>query len=276
MKRRSLFNRIISLSIIATLYLSMSASAYAELETEVPAAEQVVSETDAESTGETAENENEIKETDDVSLESQVSITEEEVPKANDAAEQSGNTSGEASGDEKTIVDKIVDAIDSILPDKEAEDEFKEKDKSADDSEAPEKDEALEDEEEAEEKQVGDTYFEIVTKEDGTQVKATYEYILDEETGELKSVLKEEQEGTFDEEGNLIEEKKCEHDLVYTSNNDGTHKVKCKNCELDEYTETCSYDENGVCKYCGHKRLPNPILVYEDDEVIVKVSGYSN
>lgn len=272
MKRKSLFNRIISLSIIATLYLTMSASAYAELDTEVPAAEQVVSEEGNETTvtEETAQEQNETKEADAVLLDTQVDIPDEEIPKQNDGVEPTDESSEKS----KTIVDKVVDAIDSILPGNEADEDAKDKEITSDEEKPEESDEVLE-EEKAKENQPGDTYFEIVTKEDGTQVKATYEYILDEETGELKAILKEEQEGKFDEEGNLIEEEKkeCEHELTYISNKDGAHKVKCNKCDLDEYTETCSYDENGVCKYCGYKRLPDPILVYEDDEIIVRVSG---
>ncbi|MCR5416740.1 MAG: VWA domain-containing protein, partial [Pseudobutyrivibrio sp.] len=32
-------------------------------------------------------------------------------------------------------------------------------------------------------------------------------------------------------------------------------------------------DENGVCKKCGYKRLPDPVLIYEDEEIIITVSG---
>lgn len=52
----------------------------------------------------------------------------------------------------------------------------------------------------------GDTRFEIITNEDGTQKKIVYEYVVDEETGELIEVIKEEIEGKFDENGELIED----------------------------------------------------------------------
>lgn len=277
MKRKSLFNRIISLSIIATLYLSMSASAYAELDTEVPATEQVVTEDGLEDTGENAEEKAEKKaaadeiEKDSVddALDAQLEPIEEKNIEKEDS-EKDEDKEKNTSDDSKTLVEKMVEAIESVLPKPASEDEANE-DVEKKDTEKQEEDKEKPDEDIKQ----GDTYFEIVTREDGTTVKATYEYILNEETGELEPILKEEQEGKFDEEGNLIEEEKkeCEHELTYISNKDGTHKVKCNKCDLEEYTETCTYDENGVCIHCGFKRLPDPVLVYEDDEVIVRVSG---
>lgn len=52
----------------------------------------------------------------------------------------------------------------------------------------------------------GDTRFEIITNEDGTQKKIIYEYKIDEETGKLIEVVKDEIEGQFDEDGELIED----------------------------------------------------------------------
>lgn len=52
---------------------------------------------------------------------------------------------------------------------------------------------------------VGDQTFEIKTNEDGTQTRITYEYQIDEETGELILVEIESIDGLFDEDGNLIE-----------------------------------------------------------------------
>ena len=46
----------------------------------------------------------------------------------------------------------------------------------------------------------------------------------------------------------------CEHEVYgYTSNNDGTHKKVCQDCG-DYTTEDCTYDDNGICKYCAYDK----------------------
>ena len=179
MKRKSLFNRIISLSIIAALYLTMSASAFAELD-EIPVADESVEVTD----------------------------------EAADLAEPDSESDQQLPNpDEETV-----------LTDEESEEG----------AEIPEGEEVKE-----------------PTDEDGT----------------------EESDETEETEETDPEEETCEHKLSYTSNKDGTHTVKCEECDMEEYTETCEYDEEGTCIYCGYERLPDPVLVYEDEEVIVTVSG---
>lgn len=54
-----------------------------------------------------------------------------------------------------------------------------------------------------------------------------------------------------------------EHTFVYTSNNDGTHTITCSgqiesdsetlDCDYNE-VEECSFDENGICIYCGYEK----------------------
>ena len=95
---------------------------------------------------------------------------------------------------------------------------------------------------------------------------------LDEEKTEKDKSEEELEKEKLEKE--KLEKEECEHKLKYESNKDGTHKVTCSECEdFEEYTESCEYDEEGVCTKCGYHRLPDPVLVYEDDEVIVTVSG---
>ena len=179
MKRKSLFNRIISLSIIAALYLTMSASAFAELE-EIPVADESVEVTD--------------------------------------------------------------EAADLAEPDSESDQQLPN----------PDEETVLTDEE----------------SEEGAEILEGDEVKEPSDEDDM-----EESEGEEELEETDPEEETCEHKLIYTSNKDGTHTVKCEECDMEEYTETCEYDEEGTCIYCGYERLPDPVLVYEDEEVIVTVSG---
>ena len=59
-----------------------------------------------------------------------------------------------------------------------------------------------------------------------------------------------------------------EHTFVYTSNNDGTHTITCSgqiesdsetiDCDYNEIEE-CSFDENGICIYCGYEKVKEDI-----------------
>ncbi|MBE5911498.1 SpaA isopeptide-forming pilin-related protein [Pseudobutyrivibrio sp.] len=70
------------------------------------------------------------------------------------------------------------------------------------------------------------------------------EKVTDEET------KPEDAEPTSEEE----DAEKCEHVFgEWTSNEDGTHSRTCSECSEVE-TETCDYDEDGVCKICGYKK----------------------
>ena len=95
----------------------------------------------------------------------------------------------------------------------------------------------------------------------------------DESDDELDDELDEELDEELEEELEEEEEEECEHELIYTSNKDGSHTVTCALCDMEEYIETCEYDDDGICVKCGYKRLPDPVLVYEDEYVIVTVSG---
>ena len=60
--------------------------------------------------------------------------------------------------------------------------------------------------------------------------------------------------------------KQEEHVHSYTgsvsSNNDGTHKVKCTGCDSTN-NEACDYDSNGKCKKCGYQKpTDNHTLTY--------------
>ena len=257
MKRKSLFNRIISLSIVAALYISMSASAFAEIEeTEIPVEEAMIENA---TTSEEQATEAVVEEAAETSEES---VTENIDDSTTETEATSTSPEDEAPTDDETeetpgLISEIIDSVKELISptDEEAE---------------------LAEEPESEEPAEGDTYFKIIMRDYGTKVKVTYEYVMNEETGELEAIVKDELEGEFDEDGNLIEkeeEEKPEHEFIYTSNKDGTHTVKCSECDMEEYIESCEYDENGVCIHCEWKRLPDPIHVYEDDEVIVTVSG---
>lgn len=198
MKRKSLFNRIISLSIVAVLFLTSSASAFADVDEGAPAVEEAVEATE------------------------EAAISD--VPAAEEA-----ETSPEAPSDEKAtvgeIIEEVVEKVTEIL---------------IGDPEVPE------------------------AGPDGTDESK------DGETDEENTEDVETEEDALEDEET---EEECEHELIYTSNGDGTHTVKCSKCEMEEYTELCEFGEDGKCIHCGYERLPDPILVYEDDEVIVTVSG---
>lgn len=55
------------------------------------------------------------------------------------------------------------------------------------------------------------------------------------------------------------------HNVVYVSNNDGTHKLCCENtdgleCDYVETNENCVYDdENDVCINCGYQNVVEEI-----------------
>ena len=203
MKRKSLFNKIISLSIAAVLFLVSTGSAFAEVEPDEDFAVEAAVENMEDSA---------VSDVPDTEVEEEVEGTEEDTQAAEDKEEGiviAGELEEPAEKDETTIEDPEVPEA----GEKKSDEDDSEKDSSEEDKDKTEEDEEAEDEEE------------------------------------------------------------CEHELVYTSNEDGTHIVKCSKCDMEEYTETCEYDEQGKCIHCGFERLPDPILVYEDDEVIVTVEG---
>ncbi|SHI75220.1 DUF7604 domain-containing protein [Pseudobutyrivibrio xylanivorans] len=232
MKRRSLFNRIISLSIVAVLFLTSSASAFADVdEGSAPAVEETV-----ESSEEAAI--------------SDVPATEEAV-----VPSEENSSIGEVVGE---IVDKVAEVIggDSQTP-KEGSEATDEANKDEAVGENPEGNPEGNPEETQEGEPEGDPKEDPLKddEKDKTEDGETDEEKLDEE--KLDEEAKDE----------------CEHELVYTSNGDGTHTVKCSKCDMEEYTESCEFDEDGKCIHCGFERLPEPVLTYEDDEVIVTVKG---
>ncbi|MDC7279420.1 SpaA isopeptide-forming pilin-related protein [Butyrivibrio fibrisolvens] len=216
MKRKALFNRIISLSIVAVLFLTSSASAFADVEGEgAPAVEETV-----ETSGEAAISDVPAAEETPASVENKEAVTPEgaETPEVTTIPDEGTPTSiGEKIGE---VVDKVVDAITGDSKNPEDPD-----DKSADEDKKDKDDEKSEDEEDE------------------------------------------------DEEKDKDAKEEPEHDLIYTPNGDGTHTVKCSECDMEEYIESCEFDESGKCIHCGFQRLPDPILTYEDEEVIVTVRG---
>ena len=282
MKRNLLLNRIVSLSMIAVLYLSMSASALADAEDTGDTSEPTVSEEATESVSEpsatetepaaaaggsdatvqaegegttdttvtsdtvqpventTASNEDIIANPSDdnqAPVENPTEVPSEnptEVPSENPA-----EVPTEVPTEEAAVVDEltgeIINPLDEVLTEKETE------------------------EEESDEKEL--RYKELSEK------KANGEELTPEELEELEKLEKELLVKT---EAAAV----CEHELTYTSNDDGTHTVKCSKCDgFEEFTESCEFDEDGICIKCGYKRPKDPILIYEDDEVIVTVSG---
>lgn len=89
--------------------------------------------------------------------------------------------------------------------------------------------------------------------------------------GEEKDPTKEEVDKDKDKEKPEEENKVCEHKWEYVSNNDGTHKKFCTEC--DEITdETCEYNEEGVCIHCGYT-LEKDELELEYVELEKEVDG---
>ena len=216
MKRNRLFNKIISLSLIFALYFSMSASAFAELETdtesvnnETVSEEVKVEESATEMHSDESTEANEVA-TGNESVDNQQNMNAD---KQNQTASEPSNEGGVVEQVITPIVEEIKEAVNEIIGDKANSEE------SEEDQLEAEEDKALEEEEKTE----------------------------------------------------------CEHELSYTSNKDGTHTVTCDNLEegeeFEEYTESCEYNDEGVCIKCGYHKLPESILTYEDDEVIVTVSG---
>ncbi|MBR5637376.1 MAG: VWA domain-containing protein [Pseudobutyrivibrio sp.] len=207
MKRKSLLNKIISLSIVTVLYLSTTAAAFAEVEVdETPVAE---------ATQEVSEN-----------------VPEAVEPAAESVAEPTEEPISDSSEESTKEPEAILDS-----------------------------------------EEVGDGMNESplagVTEE---VVKILEEITSEEETDEESE---DDQEDLEDDETDQDEadEEEHVHDLNYTPNGDGTHKVTCSNCDMEAYTASCVYDDLGYCIKCGYKRLPDPVRIYEDEEVIVTVSG---
>ncbi len=84
----------------------------------------------------------------------------------------------------------------------------------------------------------------------------------DEESSDEAS--EEQTEDSLEEPAEITEEH--EHNFTYICNYDGTHTIKCtghiheinddgkdveKDCDYEE-TEPCTFDENGMCIYCGY------------------------
>ena len=97
--------------------------------------------------------------------------------------------------------------------------------------------------------------------------------------GEEKDPTKEEVDKDKDKEKPEEENKVCEHKWEYVSNNDGTHKKFCTEC--DEITdETCEYNEEGVCIHCGYALEKDELeleyveLEREVDGVTLVITGW--
>lgn len=120
--------------------------------------------------------------------------------------------SGKTKSDEVPTLEKITD--DTSVTDKTEEivvddsvnvDEITSNDNIIDETVDSETDYEKNSEDEAS-FNLGDRTFEIIENEDGTKTRITYEYQLNEETGELELVEIECLDGNFDEDGNLIED----------------------------------------------------------------------
>ena len=234
MKRKSLFNKIISLSIAAVLFLTSTGSAFAEIEPEeVPAVEETVGNMEEAAVSDVPDTEVTDTEAEGTEENETQAEASEELPETSedDASQDTTDKSSEAENSEKDVV--IAGEVEKLTGDDEI---------TIEDPEVPEAGEKKSDEDDSEND----------PSEEDEDAEKTEE--------DLEAEEKEEEE-------------ECEHELEYTSNEDGTHTVKCSKCDMEEYTETCEYDEQGKCIHCGFQRLPDPVLIYEDEEVIVTVSG---
>ncbi len=330
MKRNLLLNRIISFGLIVALYLSMSASAYADLEgggelgpvvdeqaveaapeapAETPAtdggsqemavenqARGTVTESEAPAAGTTTDSTQSGDATTAASSEGNQTPAEgqpaEGQPTEGQQAEgqtvenPEGGTLPEGSTDATTTPataedgtttnpDGTVTNPDGIITNPDGEVTNPDETDTASTVATPEgetlenPDEALEELEEAEKEEL--TEEELAEKEarynELKEKEANGEELTEEELAELEALEKELKI-------EKVEEEECEHELTYTPNKDGKHTVKCSKCEkFEEYIESCEFDEEGICIKCGYVRPKDPILVYEDDEIIVRVSG---
>ncbi len=331
MKKNLLFNKIISLSLITALYLTMSISAYADAGGDADIGASPGTEAAAEATVESPEAapaENSIPDS-----QPQEATPEGETPTGDstegteagtttsdgttvDGASTDGTTVDGASTDGTTVDGTSVDdtsidgttsdgaeldgttsddtqfGTDEVTNPDETADETSEEDSSVaieaveeivdgaeavlDDAEVVEAEEELDEEEleELEDEETGCEHEELIYTPNGDGTH-TVKCANCEDFEEYTATCEYDENGVCIKCGQKQEEERCKHEeLIYTSNEDGTHTVKCANCEdFEEYTESCEYDEDGICIHCGYKRLPDPILVYEDDEVIITVSG---
>ena len=241
MKKNRLFNKTISLSLIFALYFSMSASAFADLDQETgvvePTSETTVVENSAEEVSSDAQNNIETTPSED----NLQNVTDENVASTESGTTETNSVVEDVKQIAEDIISKVTDK--EVTSEGEAIDSTENKD--------------LIDKAEAEDK-----LDEEKTEKDKSDEELEKEK-LEKEKLEKEKLEKEK-----------LEKEECEHEFKYESNKDGTHKVTCSECEdFEEYTESCEYDEEGVCTKCGYHRLPDPVLVYEDDEVIVTVSG---
>nr|MCR5416186.1 VWA domain-containing protein [Pseudobutyrivibrio sp.] len=265
MKRNQLLNRVISLGLVGILYLSLSASAYADVEgtntentSEAVSSESAAPSDLGQNTGEPeGGGGNSINDGDVVGVDGN-SIT----------------TSDSNQGGTDLDLPKDVNNIDNENQDVDGE--------NPEDNEAPENEENPENPEDGETSETGE---DIENPEDTDSEEADDENAEDDELSEEDLQWDLDGDGILSEEELAAkelaeaealaeeEEEECEHDYLYISNKDGTHTVSCHNCDMEPFIESCEYDENGVCKKCGYKRLPDPVLIYEDEEIIITVSG---
>ena len=229
MKRNQLLNRVISLGLVGILYLTLSASAYADTEGAVEENAPV--------------SENQIEDTNPTDVDSSTEETESAEPAAEDVITETESEEDEATEGETTE--------DEITEDEAAEGETTE-DETAEG-------ETIEDET-TEEETTEDATSEL--SEEDLQWDLDGDGVLSEEELEAKALSE-----------NTLEEEECIHEYIYSSNGDGTHTVTCSLCDVESFTESCEYDENGICIKCGYHRLPDPVLVYEDEEIIITVAG---
>ena len=61
------------------------------------------------------------------------------------------------------------------------------------------------------------------------------------------------------------------HNISYTSNGNGTHKLYCSNCKASD-TADCTYTNN-VCKYCGYTNSSSSTETTSDRYVLVTSAG---
>jgi len=82
-----------------------------------------------------------------------------------------------------------------------------------------------------------------ITKEDGS--KSTKSNTNSSEDDDSKTTEKDDT--------TKVDKKTCEHEWMYTPNNDGTHTTTCAKCG-EESTAACEFDENGKCTICGYEK----------------------
>ncbi len=152
--------------------------------------------------------------------------------------------------EESTTTNDTTDeeTVESDSSETESEDVVSENEETTEEAETSEESETSEETESSEETETTEESEVTETAEESDETETTEED--SEETEEDESVV----DGVISLLSNLTstEEEECEHEYVYTSNEDGaTHTVTCSNCDYEATGDCVDEDGDGLCDLCG-------------------------